>query len=251
MKEPEPAGVSPGYQLFMLVLCFYALAQLGIQTLVHLEPATRAVLDYADFVVCLIFLVDFAITLVRSPNRLRYLATWGWVDLLSSIPNVDAARWGRLARVFRVFRVLRGLRATRSLSVLILKRRAENTFLAVSLVALLVLVFCSIAVLHFESDEPSSNIKTAEDAVWWAVATITTVGYGDRFPVTTEGRFVAGFLMAAGVGLFGTFSGFLAAWLIGPNQAAEAAGVESLRAEIAALRETIERAGISKKGKDP
>lgn len=57
---------------------------------------------------------------------------------------------------------------------------------------------------------PESNIKTAEDAIWWAFVTITTVGYGDRFPVTTEGRIIAALLMTAGVGLFGTFTGFIA-----------------------------------------
>ncbi len=230
---------SPGYQLFMLVLCLYALGQLGVQAAFRLEPETQAVIQYADLLVCLIFFIDFLINLARSPDRLRYLRTWGWIDLLSAIPTIDIARFGRLARVLRIFRVLRGLRAARALSALILKHRAENTFLAVSLAALLVLVFCSIAVLYFETD-PASNIKTAEDAVWWAVTTMTTVGYGDRFPVTTEGRTVAVLLMATGVGLAGTLSGFLAAWLIGSGQTAEADKLESLRIEIAALRNAIE-----------
>ena len=239
-EETWTVEPSPGYQLFMLVLCLYALGQLGVQAAFRLEPETRAVIEYADLVVCLIFFIDFLITLARSPDRLRYLRTWGWIDLLSSVPTIDVARWGRLARILRIFRVLRGLRAARALSALILKHRAENTFLAVSLVALLVLISCSIAVLYFETD-PASNIKTAEDAVWWAVTTMTTVGYGDRFPVTTEGRAVAVLLMAAGVGLFGTLSGFLAAWLIGPGQSAEVDKLESLRAEIAALRTVIEK----------
>jgi voltage-gated potassium channel len=103
-------------------------------------------------------------------------------------------------------------------------------------------VFCSIAVLHFET-EPESNIKTAEDAIWWAFATITTVGYGDRYPVTSEGRFVATILMCAGVGLFGTFSGFLAAWFIGTpgpqNKTDLGTELAALREEIRALREAV------------
>ena len=156
---------------------------------------------------------------------------------------VDVVRWGRAARVVRVFRVLRGLRATKIAAGLVLQRRAENTILAASLVALLLIVFCSVAVLHFEVD-PESNIKTAEDAIWWAFATITTVGYGDRYPVTSEGRFVAAILMTAGVGLFGTFSGFLAAWFIGSEAAEESnvgAEISSLRTEIANLRKMLER----------
>lgn len=226
----------------MLVLCLYALAALAAQSAVRLEPGTQTILDHVDYAVCALFLLDFVVSLWRAPNRLRYFATWGWLDLLSSIPTVDIARWGRAARVLRVFRVLRGLRATKLLAALILRRRAESTFLAAALVALLLVTFCSVAILHFET-VPESNIKSADDALWWAFATITTVGYGDRYPVTGEGRFVATILMAAGVGLFGTFSGFLAAWFIGPKAEGPDAGAEmaALRAEVASLREILER----------
>jgi len=229
---------SIGYQLFMVVLCVYALATLAIQTASKLDPQTKGVLDYADNVVCALFFLDFLISFVRAPDRKRYFLTWGWLDLLSSIPTVDAARWGRAARVLRVFRVLRGLRATKIIASLVMRRRAENTFLAASLVAMLLVIFCSVAILHFE-DQADSNIKTGEDAVWWAVVTITTVGYGDRFPVTTEGRFIATILMCAGVGLFGIFSGFLASWFIGPQVSAPAAEGPDMREELAALRAEV------------
>jgi hypothetical protein len=98
--------------------------------------------------------------------------------------------------MFRIFPVLRGLRAARVLTSLVLPHRAENTFLAASLLAMLLVIFCSSAILHFET-APESNIKTAEDAIWWSFTTITTVGYGDRFPVTSEGRIIAVLLMCA------------------------------------------------------
>ncbi len=244
MDDPRDRPASTGYQLFMLVLCLYALAALAAQSAVKLAPETRGILDYADYAVCAMFLCDFLISLWQAPDRRRYLLTWGWVDLLSSIPTVDAARWGRAARVLRIFRVLRGLRATKILASLLMRRRAQNTALAGGLLALLLVIFCSIAMLHFEA-EPESNIKSAEDAVWWAFATITTVGYGDRYPVTSEGRFVAAILMCAGVALFGTFSGFLAAWFIGPQDPEESGVREELtaiRQELAELRRSLPRA---------
>jgi voltage-gated potassium channel len=76
------------------------------------------------------------------------------------------------------------------------------------------LIFGSISILQVEI-VPESNIKTASDAIWWAFVTITTVGYGDKFPVTNEGRIIAAFLMITGVALFGTFTGFIAAWFMG------------------------------------
>lgn len=245
MSTTKTHSVSPGYQLFMLVLCLFALGTLAAQTAMQFEPQTRSILDYADYAVCMVFFADFVVCLIRAPNRWGYFATWGWLDLISSIPTVDVARWGRLARVLRVFRVLRGLRATKLLASLVLRRRAENTFLAASVVAILLIIFCSIAILHFEAEaDTASNIKTAEDAVWWAFTTITTVGYGDRFPVTSEGRFVAVLLMCAGVGLFGTFSGFLAAWFIGSTSTAEESETPNelgeLRHEVAAIRRLLE-----------
>jgi voltage-gated potassium channel len=74
-------------------------------------------------------------------------------------------------------------------------------------------IFSSIAILQVE-DSPESNIKTAGDALWWSYVTITTVGYGDKYPVTTEGRVIAAVLMTVGAGLVGTFTGFAASWFV-------------------------------------
>jgi voltage-gated potassium channel len=223
----------------MLALCLYALGALGAQTVFELSPETSTILDYADTGVCALFLLDFALSLLRAPDRWAYVRTWGWIDLLSSIPALDIGRWGRIARLVRVFRVLRGLRAARTVAAFVVRKRAEDTFLAASLVALLLVVVTSIAILQFEL-EAGGNIRTAEDAVWWAATTITTVGYGDRFPITSEGRFVAALLMAAGVGLFGTFSGFLAAWFLDPGKQDSETQISLLRMEIAELRKAIE-----------
>jgi voltage-gated potassium channel len=241
MTKRDKRPVSIGYQYFTLVLCLYALFALAVETAVHLQPQTKAILEYADYVVCGLFFLDFVVSLWKAPNRRRYFMTWGWLDLLSSVPAIDIVRWGRAARIVRVFRVLRGLRATKITAGLVLRRRAENTVLAASLVALLLIIFCSVAILHFE-DSPDSNIRTPEDATWWAFATITTVGYGDRFPVTSEGRFVAAILMTAGVGLFGTFSGFLAAWFLsGSSEEVELdADIAALRTEIVELRAALD-----------
>ncbi len=224
-------NLSATYHVMMLVLSLYAIGALAAELAVRLKPEIRSVLTYADYAVCMLFAGDFLVSAWHSSNRRRYLFTWGWLDLLSAIPVLSVARWGRLARVARVFRVLRGVRATKEISAVLLKERARNTGLAASLLGLLLVVVCSVAVLHFETTR-DANIHTAEDAVWWSFATITTVGYGDRYPVTPEGRFVAVVLMCAGVGLFGTLSGLLAAWFLGEHR-------EETQSELA-LRQLVE-----------
>jgi voltage-gated potassium channel len=229
-----------GYQFFMLALCIFALGALAIDRLFRFGPDVDRIIQYADFVVCMLFLGDFAYSFATAPHRWRYFLTWGWIDLLSSIPAVEALRIGRLARVMRIFRVLRGVKAARVVSTALLERRAQSAFLAASLVSLLLLVLSSAAILSFE-DAPDSNIKGPEDAIWWAFVTMTTVGYGDRFPVTSEGRMVGALLMVAGVGLFGTFSGFVASWFLAPKAAENRSEIEGLRLEIASLRDVLER----------
>jgi voltage-gated potassium channel len=88
---------------------------------------------------------------------------------------------------------------------------------------------------------PGANIVTAGDAMWWSVVTLTTVGYGDRFPVTAEGRIVATLMMTAGVGLFGAFSGFVASWFLRPAEHEQDDALREVRLELAAIRALLER----------
>jgi voltage-gated potassium channel len=82
------------------------------------------------------------------------------------------------------------------------------------LLGILLLIFSSILILKVE-DVPNGNIKTASDAVWWAFTTISTIGYGEFYPVSNAGRAIAGVLIIFGVGVFGTLSGLIASWFLG------------------------------------
>lgn len=231
--------VMPLYQLFMLVLSILALLGIAVQH-ASSDAEIVAVLDVADFVICIGFAIDFFVSLWTAPDRLRYLVTWGWLDLLSAIPMLDPMRWGRLARIVRITRLLRSIRAARVLSTAILRKRRQSTLLIASLLAIVLITGSSTAILHFESAQ-ESNIRTAGNALWWAFATITTVGYGEYYPITAEGRIVAAILMTAGVGLFGAFSAALAAWFLVPENEATDAELVKMREEIQRLREAVEK----------
>src|SRR4051812_46223610 len=138
------------YQLFMLVLCVCTIAALGAEATLKLDPESRLILQYADTGICALFLFDFALSLKRAKNPWQYLRTWGWLDLASSIPAFRLARWGRAVRVVRIIRVLRGVRAAKILGQLMLARKAQSTFLAVSLVAMLLVIMASLSILQFE-----------------------------------------------------------------------------------------------------
>jgi voltage-gated potassium channel len=233
------------YLLFTLLLSIFALVALTISSFGALSLETRAILGHAelghaDTALCVIFFVDFLVSFARAQDRWRYLYTWGWLDLLSSIPAIDAFRWSRAARIIRVLRVLRGIRAAKTLGTFLVERRGQSTFFATLLICLLLAVVGSASVLQFETGT-EANIRTPEDALWWAVVTITTVGYGDRFPVSSEGRVIGTLLMTAGVGLFGTFSGLVASWFLRPAEDKSKHELERLTHEVAELKRAVLR----------
>ena len=232
----ESRNRSAAYEIFILGLSVYVILALAAATVFPLSSSTRVILSRADAVICVAFLFDFVRNLTTARNRFHYLATWGWIDLLSSIPTLSLARWGRAARIVRILRVLRGFRSARNLTVYLLQHRAEAAFSAAALLSVLCVIFSSIAVLQFEGAAPNANIVNANDALWWAYVTVTTVGYGDFFPVTHEGRILAALLMTTGVGLFGTFTGFVATWFVTPLREAGEAELNDIRSDIAEIR---------------
>ena len=200
------------FDLVILVLSVYVLVALVVDTFFPVPPEVSRMLNLVDNIICFVFLYDFVKDFYKVENKLKFMK-WGWIDLISSIPSLDFMRAGRLLRLVRLFRVLRAFRSTKILLDFIFRKKTRGTFTSAFIIALLMLLFSSIAILNVET-VPEANIKTAEDALWWAFVTLTTTGYGDRYPVTTEGRIIAAFLMVAGVGLFGTFTGYVASWFV-------------------------------------
>jgi voltage-gated potassium channel len=202
--------------IIVIILSIYVLGALVVDTIFVLPTETSILLNYIDNAICLFFFIEFSIRFYKAESKLKFIK-WGWIDLLSSIPMIGYLRAGRLLRLIRLLRVIRAFRSTRHLVNHIFANKAQGAFTSISVIAILLVIFSAIGILQVEKD-PNSNIKTAEDAIWWAYVTITTVGYGDKFPVTTEGRIIAGILMTAGVGLFGTFTAFIASWFVVDNK---------------------------------
>lgn len=199
--------------IIIVVLSIYVLISLLFDSFFKISPEITRLLILIDNTICLFFLYDFFLRLYKADSKKDFIK-WGWIDFISSIPTFEYLRYGRLIRLFRLMRILRAFRSVKYLSKHLFRNRTEGTFITVAFIAFLMVMFGSIAILQVEKD-PASNIKTAEDAIWWAFTTASTIGYGDKYPITIEGKIVAAFLMITGVGLFGTFTGFVSAWFIG------------------------------------
>ncbi|MDB6026880.1 MAG: Ion transport 2 domain protein [Verrucomicrobiales bacterium] len=183
------------------------------------------------------FVCRLVVRFRRADSKVEFMK-WGWIDLIASIPNIEILRWGRMLRVLRVIRVLRGIRSFQKILALMFRHKVKSGVGTIVTTAGLLVTFASIAILVSETDS-DSNIKTAGDAIWWSVTTITTVGYGDKYPVTTEGRLIAMALMISGVGLFGTLSGVVASVLLGASDESNPK-IDKLIAEVQLLQQKID-----------
>jgi voltage-gated potassium channel len=236
---------NPGYQIFIL-----ALSVLSLANIVLLLPfwgigqQQTEVLLIVDLLLTVVFLSDFAYMLFTAESKREYfLHRGGWLDLLGSLP------FGRVFRIFRVLRVGRLLReyGFRALGEWLVRERAQSALYVVTFLVVLMLEVSSILMLPLEASSPDANITTGGDALWWGMVTVTTVGYGDQYPVTTGGRALGVLVLILGVALFGTFTGYLANAFLSPSkqeapeaEAAPGAGDGSPRALIEEVRRELE-----------
>ncbi|MUL41735.1 two pore domain potassium channel family protein [Streptomonospora sp. PA3] len=186
-----------------------------------------------------LFAADYAVRLWLAPRRWVFVRR-NWFDLLVLLAPM-----------------LQSLRLVQVIMVLgLVNKRASMTMRAsvskYSIAAALLIVFCAaLAVLDAERGAPGAVIRTFPDALWWAATTVTTVGYGDMYPVTAGGRIVAGVLFTAGIALLGVVTATLASWFVEKfNEGQENAAatqkqmaelteeVRTLRAELAAAKAT-------------
>jgi len=203
-RHVELGGSS--YELFIGALSILSIFNI-VLLLLPISTQQHDLVFIVDSWLTVIFITDFLLRLKRAPVKSQYFFRgFGWLDLIGSLP---------LLRIFRLFRVLRVYRLMHDYgfkNVLrdLVHSPAEGSLLFVILLVIVTLEFGGSAVLHFEHSAPNANITTGGDAIWWGIVTITTVGYGDFYPVTTGGRSVAVIMMIVGISLIGTFTSYLA-----------------------------------------
>lgn len=232
-----------GYELFIGALSVLSIVNMVLLLFVKNE-SMEYVIDIMNAIMTPIFLGDFFYRFFTTESKSTYFfRNFGWADLLSSLPFPNA----KILRLFRMWRVIRLFKkfGVRNLAKEFITHRAENALLTVVFLVLCVLEFGALAMLRAELQSPDANITDASDAVWWTFVTITTVGYGDRFPVTNLGRIIGIFVMIAGVGLFGTLSGFLANQFLTPptpkeEEAVVYADPNDPKARITELKQMLE-----------
>lgn len=200
------------YEIFMALLAILSIV------IVWLDNPNRGIVDRG---IWLIFLVDVSIRFIKSKNKWNYIKKNPF-DIIAIIPLDNIFRVARLARLIRLLRTLAIFNRTSFYKVL------KTNSLDKVIVATSLLIFLSA--IPIKKVEP--GIETYGDAVWWAIVTTTTVGYGDISPVTGLGRFIALILMIFGIGLLGMITGSIATFFIGQGKENKNSSVEYIKKEL-------------------
>jgi voltage-gated potassium channel len=216
----------------VLVVAVVSLLLVLLETFLHIPPGVLSVLRTVDTFSCVIFLIDVFVRWKRERWSANYWR-WAWIDVLASIPFEPAFRSLQAIRIYRFIRLIRVLK---KLSTLTSGTSLNEKLLALPGIALVMVFFTTMLMVEVERNAPNATIKTGGDALWWALTTVTTVGYGDTYPVTTEGRIIAAVMMLIGIALFGSMSAIVTSKLILPKETRDH---EELRHEIRALHTEI------------
>lgn len=207
MSQPTRELKNTTYELFIAALSVLSIVNLVIALLLPQSNAAQVVM-IMDAFLSIIFLADFLYRFFTAESKSNYFfRQFGWADLLASLPFPNA----KILRLFRIIRAGRLMREYGAANMLreFLANRAGSALLTLLFLIILVLEFGGMGMYAVESRASDGNIKSAADSIWYTFVTITTVGYGDRYPVTNLGRAIGMVIMMAGVGLFGTLTGYL------------------------------------------
>ncbi len=199
--------------LMSLCLSFVSLVIISYLLFVPISSDIRNTLIAIDTSICGLFLLQLSIDLIRSHNRMAFIKTH-WIDFLASLPIIEALRY---ARIFHILRIILVFRSGRHFLRQILDNRKEATIASILTLLIVLMTTGSGFMLMLEGHAENSNIKNAGDALWWSFVTISTVGYGDHYPVTTGGKVLATVMIICGVGIFGMVSGLVASIISSPN----------------------------------
>lgn len=241
------------YEIFVIILTILSWVNFSLLIFVT-DTDSRYVILRTEQFLTIFFLLDFAHRLKKADSRSQYFKRFGWLDLIGSFPFL---RWFRAFRVYITVQYLRSIRGRRIFKHFF-SNRAETAALTIILAVIFLFEFASIFILLAEDSAPSANIVTAGDAVWWVLVTVATVGYGDMYPVTSNGRFIALFVIVAGIGLFGILSGFLTRTFLGEKLENDAGGqsddsnlqLDKILAELQEIRKSQQADRLDRESAD-
>ena len=212
-------GMGLYFNLFIQFLIILSVVNFSIQTLPNLSDRTEKIMNDIEIFCVAIFTIEYLLRLYASKPRMKFFFSFfGLVDLIAILPFYLALGMDlkslRAIRLFRILRLFKFLRYGNTME------KIKKSFDAIkrelflfSLATLMLLYFSSIGIYFFENEAQPEVFTSIFDAMWWSVATLTTVGYGDVYPITSGGKIFASVIVFIGLGLVAIPTGLIASSL--------------------------------------
>ena len=216
-QSETPAGRA--FDILIQCLIVASLISFSVETLPKLSEGARKILRYTEVVTVLIFTLEYVTRLIVADRKLRFVFSFfGIVDLLAILPfYVTSGVDLRALRVFRLFRLLRILKLLRySVAIHRFHRAfliAKEEMMLFLFTTIILLYLSGVGIYYFVNEAQPEQFASIFHSLWWAVATLTTVGYGDVYPVTAGGKLFTFFVLMIGLGIVSVPAGLVASAL--------------------------------------
>jgi len=211
--------ISKIFNLSLQLLIILSIIAFSIETIPDLQETTKNNLNNFELFSISIFTTEYLARLYIADKKLKYIFSfYGIIDLLSILPfflttflNFQAIKAFRLFRLFRLLKLTRYSKTINKFQKAISKAKEE--FIIFFLLTIIMFYLSSIGIYYFENDAQPKAFSSVFDSMWWAVATLTTVGYGDIYPITIGGKIFTTIMLLIGLGIVGIPAGIVAAAL--------------------------------------
>ncbi len=217
--EESDTKAGRNFDLFVQLLVLISLVSFSIETLPSLNPGLHIFLDWVETVTILIFTLEYLFRVWVSKKTFRYVFSfYGIIDLISFLPyylmlavDLRSLRTLRFIRLFRILKLARFSSAMQRFQKAI--KLAKEEIILFLFATLIVLYLSSVGIYYFENDAQPEAFASVFHSLWWSVATLTTVGYGDVYPITVGGKIFTFIILMVGLGIVGIPAGLIASSL--------------------------------------
>jgi len=207
------------FDLTIQFLIIVSLVSFSIETLPNLSATTRQILRYIEIFTVSIFTLEYILRIFVADEKFKFIFSfYGIVDLCAILPfylpiavDLRSIRVLRLLRLFRAFKLIRYSNAVQRFHRALIIAKEE--LILFSCLALMLLYFSSVGIYYFENTAQPEAFKSVFHGMWWALVSLTTVGYGDVYPITLGGRIFTFFVLIIGLGVVAVPTGLIASAL--------------------------------------
>lgn len=211
--------LSRWFAFFIQALIFLSLITFSIETLPNLKPQTRAILSVIEIFCVVIFTIEYVLRIYVADSKPKFIFSFfGLIDFLAILPfylsfGVDL-RSLRVLRFLRIFRILKLVRYNKAMNhfTRAIKSAKEEILLFV-FITLMLIYFSAVGIYYFENQTQPEHFTSIFDSLWWAIITLTTVGYGDVYPITVGGKIFTFFILMIGLGIVAIPTGIISSAL--------------------------------------